>query len=106
MLYDFFLLESVSLYVTSVELSIIWYSTFRSGCSFLYIPFCVVKLGIKTNVPIFKSVAGMERELFWLFIFCVCNNFFLVFGRFYCVFLSLFKIHSVCVPEANFKICG
>ena len=30
---------------------------------FLEIPFCVVKFGIKTNVPIFKSVAGVKREL-------------------------------------------
>ena len=30
---------------------------------FLEIPFCVVKLGIKTNVPIFKSVAGVKHEL-------------------------------------------
>ena len=58
-----FLLESISLYVTSVGSSIIWYGHFRSGYNFLDIPFCVVKLGNKTNVPIFKSVAGMEREL-------------------------------------------
>ena len=25
--------------------------------------FCVVKFGTKTNVPIFKSVAGMKRKL-------------------------------------------
>ena len=64
-----FLLESVSLYVTSVGLSIIWYGPFRSGCIFLDIPFCVLKLGTKSNGPIFKSVAGMKRELPWLFIF-------------------------------------
>ena len=93
-----FLLESVSLYVTSVGLSIIWYGPFRSGCNFLDIPFCELKLGIKTNVPIFKSVAGMKRESICLFIFCLCNNFIFT--------LSLFKIHSICVPEANFKIFG
>ena len=71
-----FLLESVSLYVTSVGLSIIWYYPFRRDCKFLDIPYCVLKLGIKTKVPIFKSVAGMKRELIWLFIFCLCNNFF------------------------------
>ena len=27
------------------------------------IPSCVVKLGIKTNVPIFKSAAGLNCEL-------------------------------------------
>ena len=43
---------------------------------FFEISFCVLKLGTKTNVPIFKSVAGMKRELIWLFIFCLCNNFF------------------------------
>ena len=46
-----FLLESVSLYVTSLGLSIIWYGPFRSGCKFLEILFCVLKMGIKTNVP-------------------------------------------------------
>ena len=30
---------------------------------FLEIPFSVLKIGIKTNVPIFKSVAGIKREL-------------------------------------------
>ena len=74
-----FLLESVSLYVTSVCLSITWYGPFRSGCNFLDIPFCVVKLGIKTNVPIFKSGAGMKRELIWLFIIGLCNIFFVTF---------------------------
>ena len=38
--------------------------------------FFVLKLGIKTNVPILKSVAGIKRELIWLFIFCLYNNFF------------------------------
>ena len=74
-----FLLESASLYVTSVGLSIIWYGPFRSGCNFLDIPFCVVKLDNKTNVSIFKSVAGVKRELIWLFIFYLCNNFFVTF---------------------------
>ena len=44
-----FLLESVSLYVTSVGLSIVWYGLFQSGCNFLDIPFCVLNLAIKTN---------------------------------------------------------
>ena len=34
-----------------------------SGFNFFEILFCVLKLGIKTNVPIFKSVAGVKREL-------------------------------------------
>ena len=58
------------------------------------IPFCVLNLGIKTIVPFFKSVAGMKRELIWLFIFCLCNNFcvtFLLFGRFHCVFYLFLK---------------
>ena len=49
-----FLFESVSLYVTSVSVSIIWNGPFWSGCSFLENLFCVVKLAIKTNLPIFK----------------------------------------------------
>ena len=44
-------------------LAFIWYGPFRRGCNFLEIPFCVLKLGIKTNVPIFKSVAGVKLEL-------------------------------------------
>ena len=76
---NFFVSESVSLYVTSVGLSIILYGPIRSGCNFLEIFFCVMKLGIKTNVPIFKSGAGIRRELIWLFIFCFCNNFFVIF---------------------------
>ena len=75
-------------------MSITWYGPFRSGFSFLEIPFCVVKLGIKTNVPFFKSVVGLKRGLIWLFMFCLCSNFFL---SFLLCFLSLFKIHSVCV---------
>ena len=47
----------------SVSLAIIWYGPFRRGRNFLEIPFCVLKLGIQTNVPIFKSVAGVKREL-------------------------------------------
>ena len=73
---------------------------------FLEIPFCVLKLGIKTNVPIFKSVAGVKRELIWLLMFCLCNNFFVSFWYISLRFLSLFNIHSVCVPEANLRICG
>ena len=74
---------------------------FEGVCSFLEFPFCVLKLGIKTNFPIFKSVAGVKRELIWLLMFCLCNNFFVTFWNFFLCFLSLFKIHSVCVPEAN-----
>ena len=77
MLNNFFLVESVSLYVTSVGLAIIWYGPFRRGCNFLEI--CVLKLDIKTNVPIFKSVAGVKRELIWSLMFCLCNNFFVDF---------------------------
>ena len=55
------------------------------------IPFCVLKLGIKTNVPIFKSVAGMEREIIWLFIFCLCNNLFVTFGVFHNLFYLYLK---------------
>ena len=53
----------MSLYVTSLGLAIIWYGPFRRGCNFLEILFCVFKLGIKKSVPIFKSVAGVKREL-------------------------------------------
>ena len=42
--------------------------------------FCVVKFGIKTNVPIFKSVAGVKRELIWL-----------IFDKFNCVFYLYLK---------------
>ena len=52
---------------------------FEMVYNFLEIPFYVLKLGIKTNFPIFISVAGMKRELFWLFMFCLCNNFFVTF---------------------------
>ena len=52
--------ESVSLYATSVGLAIIWYGHFRSVCNFLEILFCVIKLGIETNVPILKSVASVS----------------------------------------------
>ena len=47
--------------------------------SFLEIRFCVLKLGIRTNVPIFKSVAGLKRELIRSLMFCYCNNFFVTF---------------------------
>ena len=60
----------MSLYVTSVGLAILCYGLFRSGCNFLEIPFCVIKVGFKTNVPIFKSVAGIKRELIWLLFLC------------------------------------
>ena len=66
------------LYVTSVGLAIIWYGSLRSGCNFLEIPLCVLKLGIKTNVLIFKSEAGVKRELICSLMFCLCNNFFVI----------------------------
>ena len=69
----------MSLYVTSVGLASIWYGLFRRGCNFLEFPFRVLKLGIKTNVPIFKSVAGAKRELICSLVFCLCNNFFVTF---------------------------
>ena len=46
---------------------------------FLEIPFCVVKFGIKTYVPILKFLAGVNREFIWEFIFCLCNNFLVTF---------------------------
>ena len=67
------------LYVTSVGLAIIWYGPLRRGCSFLEIPFWVLKFGIKTNVPIFKSEAGVKREFICSLMFCLCNNFFVTF---------------------------
>ena len=51
-----FLVESVNLYVTLVGVSIIWFGPFWSGCNFLKIPFCVVKLGFKTNVDQFSNL--------------------------------------------------
>ena len=32
---------------------------------FLNICFCITKFGIKTNVPIFKFVAGVNHEFTW-----------------------------------------
>ena len=52
---------------------------FRVLLIFLETPFYVVKLGIKINIPIFKSVAGVKRELIWLLMFRLCNNFFVIF---------------------------
>ena len=52
---------------------------FEGVVIFLEIPFCVLKLGIKTNVPFFKSVAGVKRELTCPLMFCLCNNFFVIF---------------------------
>ena len=57
-------------------LAIIWYGPLRRGCNFLEIRFCVLKLGIKANVRIFKSEAGVKRELICSLMFCLCNNFF------------------------------
>ena len=34
-----------------------WNFLFRIGCSFLDIPFCVIKIGINTYAPIFEFVA-------------------------------------------------
>ena len=77
--------------MTSVGLAIIWYGPFRRGCNFLEIPFSVLKLGIKTNVPIFKSEAGVKREFICSLMFCLCNNFFVTFGKFHCVFYLCLK---------------
>ena len=85
------------MYVTSVGLSIIWYVPFRSDCIFLEIPFCVLKLGIKTIVPIFKSVAGIKSELIWLFIFCLCNNFFVGMNGSYHRLIHLSMVHEMYV---------
>ena len=87
-----------------MDLSIILYGPFRSGCSFfLEIHFCVAKFGIRTQVPIFKFVAGVNREFIWELIFCLCNNCFVFSLINFLVFLFLLKIHSVYVPEAIFK---
>ena len=59
-------------------LAIIWYGPLQRGCKFLEIPFCVLKLGIKTNVPIFKSEAGVKRELICSLLFCLCYIFFVI----------------------------
>ena len=76
------LFRSISLYVTSVGLSIICYGPFRSGCNFLENPFCVVKFGIKTYVPIFKFVAGVNWEFIWELIFFFVTIFLLLSGSF------------------------
>ena len=47
---------------------------------------------MKTYVSIFKFVARVNLEF--------------MFNNFHCVYLSLFKNQLVCVPKANFKICG
>ena len=73
---------------------------------FLEIPFCVVKFGIKTYVTIFIFVAGVNREFIWELLFCLFKIFFLLTGRFCCVFYLCLKILSVCVPGANFRTCG
>ena len=91
MLYDFFLAGVSKFVCYFIGLSIIWFGPFRSGCNFLDIPLCVVKLGVKTNVPIFKSLAGMKRELIWLFIFAFVTIFLLLFGSFHCVFCLCLK---------------
>ena len=52
----------------------------------------VFKLGIKTNVPIFKSVAGMNCELIFGYLyFAVVTIVLLLFGRFHCVFYLFLK---------------
>ena len=71
--------------------SIIWYGPFQSGCNILEIPFCIVKLGIKINVPIFRFVAGVKREFIWVFTFRRCSNFFVIFVNFFCVFYLCLK---------------
>ena len=40
--------------------------------------FCIVKFGVKTNVPTFKFVAGVNLKLIWLFIFCLFNIVFFI----------------------------
>ena len=63
---------------------LIW--SFSEWLFLLEVPFCVVKYGIETNVPIFKSVAGLNREMIWLFMFCLCNSFFVFLSdKFRCV---------------------
>ena len=62
----------------------------------LIIPFCVVKIGIKTYVLIFKFVAGVNRECLWELIFCLCSSFFFLFDKFHYVFyLCLNSIRCV-----------
>ena len=61
---------------------LIW--SFSEWLFLLEVPFCVVKYGIETNFPIFKSVAGLNREMIWLFMFC-----------FVIVFLFFFLINFV-----------
>ena len=65
--------------VTSVGLAVIWYGPLRRGCNFLEIPFCVLKFGIKTNVPSFNSEACVKREFICSLMFYLCNNFFVTF---------------------------
>ena len=38
---------------------------FQIGCNFFDISFCVIKFGIKTYVPIFRFVVGVNREFIW-----------------------------------------
>ena len=47
--------------------------------TFFDIPFCITKLGNKTNFPVFKFVAGVNREFIWELTFCLCNSFFCYF---------------------------
>ena len=56
-----------------------------------------MKLGIKTNVPIFKSVAGVKRELICLLCFASVKISVLFFGILHYVsYLDLKSIRYVC----------
>ena len=65
--------------------------TVRNGCKFLEISFCLLKFGIKTYVPIYKFVAGVNREFIWEFMFCLRNSFLLLSGKFRCDFCLCLK---------------
>ena len=58
---------------------------------FSEISFCVVKFGIKTYLPIFKFVAGVNREFIWEIMFCLFNIFLLHSGKFLCFFYLCLK---------------
>ena len=58
---------------------------------FSEIPFCVVKLEIKTYVPFFKFIAGVNRDFFWEFIFYLSNSFLLLFDKFRWAFYLCLK---------------
>ena len=68
---------------------LVW--SFWEWLYFFETPFCVVKLGIKTNVPIFKSVAGLKREIIGYLCFVFVAIFLLFFDKFFCVFYPYLK---------------